>query len=244
MKTQRRTSAGTQAFTLIELLVVIAIIAILAAMILPALARAKETARRTDCLGHLKQIELALKMYADDNRNYYPTRNDNGPRWPQALREYYRDTNVLVCSTDLARGTPANNGATDPKYTADDATRSYIMNGWDDFFGNMNANSMKDSDIRNVAETVVFGEKRQSAPDFWMDLFETDTTGNNLEDKVQHGTHSNTGKPSRQGGANFGFADGGVRYVKFGGSVVPLNKWCVSDANRSAFGLTVDVLQP
>ena len=86
-------------FTLIELLVVVAIIAILAALLLPALAKAKGKARATACLNNLKQLGLGAMMYCDDNDDTLPQSSHAHASWVGRLQPY-TGTNVYRCPDD------------------------------------------------------------------------------------------------------------------------------------------------
>jgi prepilin-type N-terminal cleavage/methylation domain-containing protein len=90
------------AFTLIELLVVIAIIAILAAMLLPALARAKDKARAIQCLNNARQQGLATAMYTGDNNEAYPygINSKNDINWPDPTAWYIQLLPYLGSSTN------------------------------------------------------------------------------------------------------------------------------------------------
>src|SRR2546426_860387 len=162
--------SSRRAFTLIELLVVIAVIAIMAALLLPALARAKESGRRVSCMNNMRQLCLSLILYVDDHEGLFPPRQSVKP-WPVQLQGDYQNLRVLVCPTDTPPGPPSNDPLTAP--------RSFVMNVFSDYFAaTLSAadfklfnkgtypGSMNEFNIREPADTLLFGEKKTESSEF------------------------------------------------------------------------------
>jgi prepilin-type N-terminal cleavage/methylation domain-containing protein len=91
----------SRAFTLIELLVVIAIIAVLAAILFPVFAQAREKARQTSCLSNARQLGLGVLMYAQDyDEALPPTQDANLVLWPDLINTYVKNNQIRVCPSD------------------------------------------------------------------------------------------------------------------------------------------------
>ena len=249
MKREKNKSVTQTAFTLIELLVVIAIIAILAAMLLPAVSRAKESGRRIACLNNLRQLSLAAQMYAGDFHGSYPPHLST-VRWPDRFFDYYgRNIKLLLCPSETTNS-PATIANSNPTNVADAAPRSYFINGWNEYFADtLDAdtfanqfmkgaylNGLKETAILHPGDTILLAEKNSQRGDFYMDL--KAGNGDDFVGAVEQSRHDSRGPGSGTGGSNYAFSDGSARFMKVYTSLFPLNLWCISDANRAANNIT------
>jgi len=181
----------SKGFTLIELLVVIAIIAILAAILFPVFARARENARQTSCLSNLKQIALGYLMYVQDYDGMAPNNPGNWGGFPDIvwrvqIQPYIKNTQIYHC--------PSHRGS------GDDASYSVSnrFSPWDGVFAGKNYDL--EADVNGSAVTIVLME-RWTAFDWDEHLCSVDPP-------------SWSQRPQHNEGGNFSLADGHAKWAR------------------------------
>ncbi len=210
-------------FTLVELLVVMAIIAILMALLMPAISNAKAKANQTSCLNNMRQLTLAAIMYASDHDEEFPARRTPTNAWPHKLKPYYLNWQIIACPSDHFGVLGLFASDANPK-------RSYLINGFNDYFKvNLSPtdykifhqwrypHGMKTLVITKPSDVILFGEKRSGSPHVHMDT-DQGNRGNDFEE-IEHKRHGQ--------GSNFAFVDGSIRFIKKYQELYPENLWAV-----------------
>jgi prepilin-type N-terminal cleavage/methylation domain-containing protein/prepilin-type processing-associated H-X9-DG protein len=204
---QRHFSSAKRGFTLIELLVVIAIIAILAAILFPVFARARENARRASCSSNLKQIGLGLMQYTQDYDERFPLRDPGGTlgNWKQLIQPYVKSTELFRCpsnniSTQLSSSTAA--------LPAPQVNASYGINGR---AGSSNS-GIALAAVDAPATKIAVGEQNTT----FTDVMHPNWTQGEITDR-QWTKHLST--------ANHLFFDGHVKALRPTATATPLNMW-------------------
>ena len=237
-----------KAFTLIELLVVIAIIAILAAILFPVFAKARERAKTTACLSNLKQIGIAVMQYTDDYEGTYPkNRHYDGVgmqywTWKRAIFPYVKTYEAFRCPSITAKGLWAaynDNGAPGdesnlmPEFYKDKTKATWMPVGYaysGGFFhessdGTGREKPRKLSQVKDPANVLFILNSRSSFPDLgpWMMSSRYDINGNQV-------TTSNYGPfVAHTGRVPFIMADGHVKALKMMETVTPIDMWQSKD---------------